>query len=230
MVRILLFLTGHDSSMGYATTTLIQPSYWEKSDSRCNVDCYWIRRSDISNARCYYTPISRSRRSAQFSSTWISFSDIVQVSSWNASSDGVMLHGIAAYRSIAISIPHSSPPPGSMVFATIIVSYRTEAPDAEEGAEEEEITRVFKAIRKISTALPVQVSVMDCFRDKTSVLPSSSSLLGVLIERIYRLFSKFTISSTSHLQVRILETKLEGGTGLTIHGAKPGRRRVPIVS
>lgn len=44
-----------------------------------------------------------------------------------------------------------------------------------------------------------------------------------------RLFSKFTISTHMHQQVRISDAKLEGGTGLEIKPCQSGPRRAAVV-
>lgn len=44
-----------------------------------------------------------------------------------------------------------------------------------------------------------------------------------------RLFSKFTLSTHMHQQVRISDARLEGGTGLEIKPCRSGPRRAAVV-
>ncbi|KAG8757193.1 hypothetical protein FRC14_002285 [Serendipita sp. 396] len=126
--------------------------------------------------------------------------------SFLAESSQVSLKNLKSQQVISFSIPHSAPPAGGVLLATIAASYQ--AIDIVSAMPQPR--RKLRALKKISTAVPLQVSVMDSFRGKT-------------------LISKFTVSATTHLQVRILDTRLEGGNGLRISAPLKTSRRVPMI-
>lgn len=135
---------------------------------------------------------------------------------FKADSTEITLKNIKPHSDNKILIPHSSPAPGAAVVASISMEYTTSGGKTRRGT----------VMRSISTALPVQVSVMDSFRNKTYVL---ISFYRTKIDCKNRLLSKFTISSTGPLQVRVRDAKLEGGSGLKISATNPGKGRIPIV-
>ncbi|KIM22610.1 hypothetical protein M408DRAFT_322755 [Serendipita vermifera MAFF 305830] len=119
----------------------------------------------------------------------------------------VTLQNIHRGQVVSFAVPHSPPPAGSMLSVSISIEYTTKSSDEQTSSSTSDLRRKFSAVRRVSTALPLQVSVMDSFRGKT-------------------LISRFTVSSTSHLQVRVKETQLVGGTGLKIRSPRKGPNRV----
>lgn len=122
------------------------------------------------------------------------------------SPSGMIVRNLKSRQTISFTIPHSSPPAGVPLHVAIKVSYQV----VDIISAEPQSRRTLRLSQKVQTSLPLQVSVMDSFRGKT-------------------LISKFTISSTSHLQVRVLETKLEGGTGLRIRCPKRTSKQPSLI-
>ncbi|KAG8828096.1 hypothetical protein FRC17_007623 [Serendipita sp. 399] len=126
--------------------------------------------------------------------------------SFSADSNQISLRNLKTQQAISFSVPHSAPPAGGVLLANISASYQV----IDIVSATAQPRRNYRALRKISTAVPLQVSVMDSFRGET-------------------LLSKFTVSATTHLQVRILDTKLEGGTGLRISSPLKTSRQAPVI-
>jgi hypothetical protein len=78
----------------------------------------------------------------------------------------ITLKEIQRGQIVSFSIPHSPPPAGGLLAASISVEYTVKGSGGEDSTVSPPLRRKFAAIRRISTALPLQVSVMDSFRGK----------------------------------------------------------------
>ncbi|THH29639.1 hypothetical protein EUX98_g4553 [Antrodiella citrinella] len=122
------------------------------------------------------------------------------------SDDSVALSEVSSSESVSISMPHSDASAYHAMRVNITVEYTTTA--------EPEVIRTLQLVRFVLTALPVSINVEDFFRGT-------------------RLFTRFTLTSTSPQHVRILSTELasqgKGDDGLKIAKCmSPGPRLITI--
>ncbi|KIM80718.1 hypothetical protein PILCRDRAFT_821974 [Piloderma croceum F 1598] len=121
--------------------------------------------------------------------------------------DCICLQGIAKDKSIVILLPHSDASAFHAMKVDIDVEYVT--------ASGPSIIRTLGLTQVVATSLPVTVNVEDYFRGT-------------------RLFSKFTVSTTSHQHVRIASAELEypktGLHGVKIASCLPSKRGVITVT
>ncbi|KII88634.1 hypothetical protein PLICRDRAFT_110377 [Plicaturopsis crispa FD-325 SS-3] len=112
-----------------------------------------------------------------------------------AADESFSLNNVEPDTSVSVLMPHTDASAFHAVKVNIEVEYKT-GPDSS-------ATRTLRLTRVVSTALPIAVNVQDFFRGT-------------------RLFSKFTISTTSHQHVRIRSAQLdcpdEDLEGVTIAG------------
>ncbi|KAH8106751.1 trafficking protein particle complex subunit 10 [Cristinia sonorae] len=123
------------------------------------------------------------------------------------SDDSITLSGVELNTSVSISIPHSDASAFHAMRVNIIVEYTTTA--------EPDVHRTLQLVRFVLTALPVAINVEDFFRGT-------------------RLFTRFTLSSTSPQHVRILTTDLisqgKGNDGLKIVRSRSQTRRLTTIT
>ncbi|KAH7923870.1 hypothetical protein BV22DRAFT_1113164 [Leucogyrophana mollusca] len=122
-----------------------------------------------------------------------------------ASDNSISLTNVPKDANLVVSVPHSDASRYHAMKINIDVTYST--------VEQPSITRTLRTSRVVTVSLPVAVNVEDFFRGK-------------------RLFSKFTISTTTHQHVRISSACLEGPEGglegVKITGCRPSHAIVTV--
>ncbi|KAG2367519.1 trafficking protein particle complex subunit 10 [Suillus spraguei] len=116
-----------------------------------------------------------------------------------ASDNAVVLLDAPVHAEVVISLPHSDASRYHSMKIWLNVTYNTQSSMG--------VIRTLQTSRVVAVSLPIAVNVEDFFRGK-------------------RLFSKFTISATSHQHVRISSTELQGARsldGVKISGCRPSR-------
>ncbi|KAG1756516.1 trafficking protein particle complex subunit 10 [Suillus paluster] len=119
------------------------------------------------------------------------------------SDNAVILLDALVDTDVVISLPHSDASRYHTMKIGLSVTYNTQSSPG--------VIRTLQTSRVVTVSLPIAVNVEDFFRGK-------------------RLFSKFTISTTSHQYVRISSTELQGPPsldGVKISGCRPSR---PVVT
>ncbi|KAG0705896.1 trafficking protein particle complex subunit 10 [Suillus ampliporus] len=119
------------------------------------------------------------------------------------SDNAVVLLDAPVDTDVVISLPHSDASRYHTMKIGLSVTYNTQSSLG--------VMRTLQTSRVVTVSLPIAVNVEDFFRGK-------------------RLFSKFTISATSHQYVRISSTELQGSRsldGVKISGCRPSR---PVVT
>ncbi|KAG1754504.1 trafficking protein particle complex subunit 10 [Suillus lakei] len=119
------------------------------------------------------------------------------------SDNAIVLLDAPVDTEVIISFPHSDASRYYMMKIGLSVTYNTQSSLG--------VIRTLQTSRVVTVSLPIAVNVEDFFRGK-------------------RLFSKFTISTTSHQHVRISSTELQGPRsldGVKISGCRPSR---PVVT
>ncbi|KAK7693660.1 hypothetical protein QCA50_003229 [Cerrena zonata] len=115
----------------------------------------------------------------------------------DAEKDSFKLSNLPADKTILISVPHSDASAFHAMRVNITIEYTT--------SEEPDIKRTLRLIRVVLTSLPLEINVEDFFRGT-------------------RLFTRFTLSSTSHQHIRVKSTELQAAQedeGLKISKAIP---------
>ncbi|OCH95045.1 hypothetical protein OBBRIDRAFT_788779 [Obba rivulosa] len=112
-----------------------------------------------------------------------------------ASGDSVVLSNISPEQVVKASIPHSDASSYAFMRVDVVVDYVT--------TSEPNVTRTLKVTRIVPTALPVAINIEDFFRGT-------------------RLFTRFTLSTTSHQHIRIRRAELmstsPGSGGIKVTG------------
>ncbi|KAG2157362.1 trafficking protein particle complex subunit 10 [Suillus clintonianus] len=119
------------------------------------------------------------------------------------SDNAIVLLDAPVDTDVVISLPHSDASRYHTMKIGLSVTYNTQSSPG--------VIRTLQTSRVVTVSLPIAVNVEDFFRGK-------------------RLFSKFTISTTSHQHVRISSTELQGPRsldGVKISGCRPNR---PVVN
>lgn len=122
-----------------------------------------------------------------------------------ASENAIVLLDAPVDADIIISLPHSDASRYHTMKIWLNVTYNTQSSMG--------VIRTLQTSRVVTVSLPIAVNVEDFFRGK-------------------RLFSKFTISATSHQHVRISSTELQGARsldGVKISGCRPSRPVVTVM-
>ncbi|KAG2116743.1 uncharacterized protein F5147DRAFT_743305 [Suillus discolor] len=122
-----------------------------------------------------------------------------------ASDNAIVLLDAPVDADIIISLPHSDASRYHTMKIWLNVTYNTQSSMG--------VIRTLQTSRVVTVSLPIAVNVEDFFRGK-------------------RLFSKFTISATSHQHVRISSTELQGARsldGVKISGCRPSRPVVTVM-
>ncbi|KAA1469549.1 hypothetical protein DENSPDRAFT_857972 [Dentipellis sp. KUC8613] len=109
--------------------------------------------------------------------------------------------------SVSILVPHSDATAFHAIQVNMSIEYNTQV--------EPSITRTLFLTSRVPTSLPVAVNVQDFFRGE-------------------KLFSKFTISTTSYQHIRLSVARLETidgpAEGLTISGTSPEHRKITTIT
>ncbi|KAG1768331.1 trafficking protein particle complex subunit 10 [Suillus occidentalis] len=116
-----------------------------------------------------------------------------------ASDNAIVLLDAPVDADVVISLPHSDASRYHTMKIWLNVTYNTQSSIG--------VIRTLQTSRVVTVSLPIAVNVEDFFRGK-------------------RLFSKFTISATSHQYVRISSTELQSARcldGVNISGCRPSR-------
>ncbi|KAG1877859.1 trafficking protein particle complex subunit 10 [Suillus subalutaceus] len=122
-----------------------------------------------------------------------------------ASDNAIVLLDAPVDADVVISLPHSDASRYHTMKIWLNVTYNTQSSMG--------VIRTLQTSRVVTVSLPIAVNVEDFFRGK-------------------RLFSKFTISATSHQHVRISSTELQGARsldGVKISGCRPSRPVVTVM-
>lgn len=121
--------------------------------------------------------------------------------------DRVTIKGVERDSVVAFLVPYTDAQPFQALTINMLVEYVT--------SSEPDVTRVLHAARVVATSLPVAVNVQDFFRGS-------------------RLFSQFTVSTTSHQFVRIKEAELSvvgsNPDGVQVEGRDPGQNKIITVT
>jgi hypothetical protein len=93
------------------------------------------------------------------------------------------------------------------------------------------LLRKMQLYRTVTTALPLQVNVQDYFRGNKCVFVYTAN--STIAQRIFRLFSRFTISTTSqqHLRIRSVDLRIEedgAETGVSVTSTQSAQRRAMV--
>ncbi|KAI0053990.1 hypothetical protein FA95DRAFT_1529824 [Auriscalpium vulgare] len=122
------------------------------------------------------------------------------------SEDNVTLLDLPPDTTISVLVPHTDASAFHIMQVDVDVVYTT--------VKDDEVERTLSLSGRLPTALPVAVNVQDFFRGS-------------------RLFSKFTISTTSYQHVRVSSARLkviDGGKPLRISGADPSRHQIMTIT
>ncbi|KAI6109597.1 trafficking protein particle complex subunit 10 [Pisolithus sp. B1] len=130
--------------------------------------------------------------------------------------DGISIFNVPPKSNTIILVPHSDVTRFRAIKIDVSITYKTVRDPA--------LERTLRTSKVATVALPVAVNVEDFFRGERQVHPMLDGSIVLRNTLVNRLFSRFTISTTTQQHVRISSARLLaplGAQGVKILGCRP---------